>query len=259
MKKGRIFRTLLQPIWKAWYEYVSRKDSQGEIKFLNYGFHSDEKVNLSPEDETERYPLQLYHHIASAVDISDKAILEVGCGRGGGASYISRYFKPKSYVAVDISHQAINYCNGNHTTAGLDFVQGDAQKLPFEQNSFDTVINVESSHCYPNLSIFFDEVYKALKPNGYFLYTDFRNQKNLSQVEETIKQSKFEIISLEDITGNVAKALEVDNERRVNLIKRLVPSLFFRPVSAFAATTGSGTYKDFASKWNTYYFYVLKK
>lgn len=67
------------------------------------------------------------------------------------------------------------------------------------------------------------------------------------------------IAIIDGLMRNVAKALEVDNERRVNLIKRLVPSLFFRPVSAFAATTGSGTYKDFASKWNTYYFYVLKK
>ncbi len=259
MKKGRMFRTVLQPIWKAWYEYVSKKDSQGEIKFLNYGFHSDEKVDLSPEDETERYPLQLYHHVASAIDIKEKAILEVGCGRGGGASYISRYFTPKSYVAVDISKQAIQYCKKNHTTAGLDFIQGDAQNLPFNANSFDVVLNVESSHCYPNLNVFFNEVYKVLKPEGYFLYTDFRNQQNLSKVEETIKQSPFEIISVEEITENVAKALEIDDERRVNLIKRLVPGLFFKPVAAFAATKGSVTYKGFATKWNTYYFYVLKK
>jgi hypothetical protein len=25
---------------KAWYEYVSNKDSAGEIKFLNYGYHN---------------------------------------------------------------------------------------------------------------------------------------------------------------------------------------------------------------------------
>ncbi len=259
MKKGRIFRTLLQPIWKAWYEYVSKKDSQGEIKFLNYGFHSEKKIDLSPEDEAERYPLQLYHHLATAIDINDKSVLEVGCGRGGGASYISRYFKPKSYVAVDISKQAIHYCKANHKSKGLDFVQGDAQNLPFEPNSFDIVLNVESSHCYPKLKVFFDEVHKALKPNGCFLYTDFRNQQNLSQVEETIKHSPFKIISVEEITENVAKALEFDNERRVNLIKRLVPGLFFKPVAAFAATKGSVTYNGFATKWNTYYFYVLKK
>ena len=46
----------------------------------------------------------------------------------------------------------------------LTFVQGDAEKLPFEDHMFDTVINVESSHCYGNMDAFVKEVARVLKP-----------------------------------------------------------------------------------------------
>ncbi|OQA91733.1 MAG: Phthiotriol/phenolphthiotriol dimycocerosates methyltransferase [Bacteroidetes bacterium ADurb.Bin234] len=259
MTKEHIIRFLLQPVWKAWYEYVSNKDSAGEIKFLNYGYHNPYEIKLLAEDERERYPLQLYHRIVSAIDINNKHLLEVGCGRGGGASYIARYLNPLSIKAVDISHKAINYCKSNHKSLNLEFLQGDAQQLPFNKNTFDIVINVESSHCYPNLSVFFDEVYKVLKPDGYFLYADFRSQKNLLSVEENIRKSKFKVVALHNITENVVKALKIDNDRRINLIKQLVPRLFHAPVCAFAGTTGSMTYKSFESGWNKYYFYILKK
>ncbi|MDD2621507.1 MAG: class I SAM-dependent methyltransferase [Bacteroidales bacterium] len=259
MKKEIIIRSILQPIWKAWYEYVSNKDGDGEIKFLNYGFHSPHDLTLLPEDEKERYPLQLYHHIISTIDVKDKHLLEVGCGRGGGASYIARYFKPRSMKAIDISYKAIEFCKSNHSAQNLEFSQGDALRLPFLENVFDSVINVESSHCYPNLAAFLSEVYKVLKPGGYFLYTDFRSQKNLVSVEENIKKSKFKVMAIHNITENVAQALKIDNDRRVQLIKRLVPRIIHKPVCAFAGTNGSVTYKSFESGWNTYYFYVLKK
>ncbi len=116
--------------------------------------------------------------------------MEVVCGRGGGASYIARYLNPLFIKAVDISHKAINYCKSNHKSLNLEFLQGDAQQLPFDKNAFDVVINVESSHCYPNLSVFFDEVYKVLKPDGYVLYADLK-QKNLCRLEEKIRKSNF--------------------------------------------------------------------
>ena len=33
---------------------------------------------------------QLYHYVAAAVDLDGEKVLEVGSGRGGGASYVAR-------------------------------------------------------------------------------------------------------------------------------------------------------------------------
>ena len=40
---------------------------------------------LEPEDEQNRYGIQLYHRTATQADLSGKKVLEVSCGHGGGA------------------------------------------------------------------------------------------------------------------------------------------------------------------------------
>lgn len=55
---------------------------------MNYGFVALEpdvsELDLAEEDENDRYFLQLYNHVATAVDLKGKQVLEVGSGRGGG-------------------------------------------------------------------------------------------------------------------------------------------------------------------------------
>ena len=89
--------------WRVWYNIFARKAYSHDFFFMNYGF-SDENlfIEIDPEEERERYPAQLYHHTADQEDISEKKVLEVGSGRGGGASYVSRYLKPKSVIGIDI-------------------------------------------------------------------------------------------------------------------------------------------------------------
>ena len=141
---------------------------------MNYGFYDENLfIKMDPEEERERYPAQLYHHTASQEDISEKKVLEVGSGRGGGASYVSRYLKPKSVVGIDISKNAVGLCNSTHQYPNLSFCVGDSEKIPFENESFDVVLNVESSHCYGNIPLFLTEVNRVLKPGGFFLWADF--------------------------------------------------------------------------------------
>lgn len=259
LNKEKIIKRILKPIWKSWYWYISGRDKKEEIKFLNYGYADNKDIELKAEDELERYPLQLYNYIASSINLENLDILEVGCGRGGGASYVARYLKPNSIKAVDISQKAINYCEKRYTSKNLEFIQADAERLPFKNESFDAVINVESSHCYPNISKFFSEVYRVLKPGGYFLYADFRNKKSIVNLEKSIDQTNFEKIKIENITSQIVQALEKDDLRRVDLINRLTPKFMRKAVMDFAGTKNSNTYESFLSGWNIYFFYALRK
>jgi len=79
---------------KFWYLYLSAINKNAEIIFMNYGYSKDNyKIEIEETDEKNRYSIQLYHLVATGVDITGKDILEVGCGRGGGLSYINRYSK----------------------------------------------------------------------------------------------------------------------------------------------------------------------
>src|ERR1035437_1648898 len=152
------------------YWYISKMDKKSDITFMNYGYSRENlDLMLEEKDRKNKYSAQLYHYVANHIDIKGKDILEVGCGRGGGLSYINRYLKPKTVTGVDLNSKAIEFCRKNYSGKNNTFIQGNAQLLKFESNSFDVVINVESSHRYNNMSKFLEEVHRVLKPGGYFL------------------------------------------------------------------------------------------
>ena len=168
--------SIRKAIWRMWYPFLTRRLRGDGVLFLNYAFESEPPVGLplSPEDEPNRACIQLYHHVASQVDLRGADVLEVSCGHGGGASWIARTMQPASYTGLDLNPTGIAFCRERHRVAGLSFLQGDAQRLPFADGSLDAVINVEASHCYPDFPGFLAEVARVLRPDGHFLYADFR-------------------------------------------------------------------------------------
>ena len=97
--------------FKIWYWYISTIDKNAEVIFMNYGYSkNNQKVELKKEDENNRYSIQLYNHTIAGIDIKEKNILEVGCGRGGGLSYINRYLSPNNVTGIDLNKKAVDFC-----------------------------------------------------------------------------------------------------------------------------------------------------
>src|SRR5437588_12232993 len=109
-----------------------------EIRFISYGYAdidpSTKELKLGDGESANRFCIQLYHHVAGAVDLSGKDVVEVGSGRGGGASYIARHFKPRSMLGLDLSDKAVDFCNQNYAIDTLSFRQGDADNLPLSDS-----------------------------------------------------------------------------------------------------------------------------
>ena len=250
---------LLNPFWEILYWYISRIDKKGEVTFLNYGYANGKGPELKKEDEKNRYPIQLYHHIANSIQLKDLDVLEVGCGRGGGASYIARYLSPKSVKGIDICRKAIDFCKQHYFIKHLSFCYGNALNLPCENDSFDAVINIESSHRYADMAQFLQEVYRVLKHGGYFLFADLRYQQSIANLKNRFKNAGLKIIKEETITQNVVKALRLDHERRIELVERLAPRFFHRFSKEFAGTKETALYKSLVSGKKEYLHYVLKK
>jgi ubiquinone/menaquinone biosynthesis C-methylase UbiE len=247
-------------VFQIWYWYVNRVDKNAEVLFMNYGYsHPDQKVELEPHDEPNRYSIQLYHLLANSTDIRNKKIIEVGCGRGGGLSYIMKNFCPSHATGIDLDTRAVKFNSEHYKIDGLSFQHADAQKLPMEDNSYDVLLNVESSHRYPDINSFFKEVQRILIPKGYFLYTDFRYDHEMPEFKRMLHKSGLNIIKEELITSQVVTALNCDDERRRKLIKRLTPGILHDIAYNFAGTVGSETYNQFAAQKYIYFFYVMQK
>ena len=183
---------------------------------------------LAASDEPDRFNIQLYHRTATRADLSGKQILEVSCGHGGGASYLVRTLRPASYTGLDFNADGIAYCQKRHKLPALDFVHGDAESLPFADQSFDAVINVEASHAYPHFPRFLAEVARVLRPGGHFLYADFRGYMQFSEWEEAMADAPMRLLSERVMNAEVLRGLDNLAPRYRDLVGHHLPS-FLRP------------------------------
>lgn len=251
-----------RPMWQIWHKLIIKFDKKKAATFMNYGYQSlngHVPLELKKEDEIDRYCIQLYDHVVNRVDLKGKHVLEVGSGRGGGASFIKRYHGPDTYTAMDISGAVIDFCNNHHQVPDLTFIKGFAEEQPFETASFDAVVNVESARCYSDIPKFFREVHRVLKDDGHFLFADMIKKGELDEILTGLKESGFKIIHQTEITPNVVKALDVDTGRREELVTNLVPKWLIGGFLQFAGAKGTERYESFATGRMQYWSFVLSK
>jgi ubiquinone/menaquinone biosynthesis C-methylase UbiE len=241
---------------KIHYPLVTRF-SGGELLLLNNGYEEDPPMALplSAADEPDRLGLQLYHRTATQVDLSGKRVLEVGCGHGGGASYLVRTLRPTSYTGLDVNSTGIDFCRERHNLPGLEFVAGDAENLPFPDQSFDVVINVESSHCYLDFPGFLAEVARVLRPGGDFVYADARHSHDDAAWQAALATAPMRMLSQRNISAEVAPGLEKNLQRSIDVVvyKRIFPAFLHGFVDHIVGTNHMRFCRDLQSGTISYW------
>ena len=247
-------------MWKWWYQRLAKANDRSEFRFMNYGFEDGNGPELKPEDEPNRMFIQLYSMNIRGVSLKGREVLEVGSGRGGGASWIAKTHSPVRLVGVDFSSEAVGHCNrwyANQTN--LEFIEGNAQDLPFEDESFDVVYNVESSHCYGNMAAFIEQVHRVLRSGGMFCWTDLRDTETMSLLPSLFESKGFEIIESADVVQEVIKALDEINEQKMKAIEDNVPKSVRRSFETFAGIKGTPVYEGFVSGSMAYHRHLMRK
>ena len=212
-----IYHLLFTSFAQKRFAAQTRLVSDDDWLFLNFCFDGDSPVTLDEQDEPNRYSIQLYHRTATQTDLSGKRVLEVSCGHGGGASYLVRTLHPASYTGLDLNADGVDFCKKRHHLDGLDFVAGDAQDMPFPDQSFDAVVNVEASHLYPDVPRFLSEVARVLAPGGHFLYADFRRRSEVAEWEAALANAPLRLVSSAVIDKEVLRGMEKDLPRKKDL------------------------------------------
>ncbi|MEQ1853627.1 MAG: phthiotriol/phenolphthiotriol dimycocerosates methyltransferase [Chthoniobacteraceae bacterium] len=260
---GRLFSIawIRKVVWRLWYPFLTRRLRGERVLFLNYAFETDPPValHLEPGDEPDRACIQLYHHVASQVELHGREVLEVSCGHGGGASWITRTMQPARYTALDLNPTGIRFCQERHHVAGLAFVQGNAQKLPFPDGSFDAVLNVEASHCYPDFPGFLAEVARVLRPGGYFLYADFRFSDEIDGWQAAIAAAPLKILQSRDIGAEVLRGMDCNAGRSRALVRENLQRFLHSLGFDFAGVPGSRVYVALKSGELSYRSWCFRK
>ncbi|ORX85170.1 putative methyltransferase type 11 [Anaeromyces robustus] len=105
-----------------------------------------------------------------------ETLLDAGCGTAPMISLLKEKYPNKKYTGIDLSPKMIEQAKKKNLE-NTEFIVGDCENLPFQDNSFDIVINSHSFHHYPNVQDFFNEVYRVLKPNGKLILRDHTGNK----------------------------------------------------------------------------------
>ena len=98
-------------------------------------------------------------------------LLDCGCGTAPMISLLYEKYPEKHYTGIDLTPKMIEVAKAKKLP-GVEFVVGDCENLPFDDNSFDAIICCESFHHYPNVQDFFNSVYRVLKPGGRLVLRD---------------------------------------------------------------------------------------
>jgi phthiocerol/phenolphthiocerol synthesis type-I polyketide synthase E len=235
--------------YRAFYDDVTRRlerSGAGDASFfLNYGYISlaadDEAIVAVPEDSFNASSVRLVHELIGATDLRDRRVLDIGCGRGGTVAALADEHGAEA-TGLDLSPEAISFCRRAHRDPRVRFEVGDAEHLPFEDESFEAATNIESSHTYPNLRAFLAEVRRVLVSGGMFLYTDLLPVQRWAEIRLLLGSLDFAAVQDRDITANVVASCDAVAASRVDVFGEKSAA-----IENFLAVPGSAVYEQMRS------------
>lgn len=105
-----------------------------------------------------------------------ETLLDAGCGPAPMVQLLAEQYPDAHYTGIDLTPKMIELARAKNLP-NADFVVGDCENLPFEDNSFDVVICSMSFHHYPHPQDFFNSVARVLRPSGRFILRDSTSNK----------------------------------------------------------------------------------
>lgn len=238
-------------------EYDRAAVAMPELSLLNFGYATTSAAPAEEDRDPEHFCLELYRHVGDEA-LAGQRVLEVSCGRGGGAAFLVATFRPALLVGIDLNEKNLEIARRRFgDVEELVLRCGRAERLEFADGSFDAAVNVEASHLYEDPAGFFAEVFRVLRPGGRFLYADLFWQD--SDPESLLRGVGFEVRSVEDITPNVLHALELDSARRERVMKASLPEAGWQECLDWSGIQGHRSYNRFASGEWVYLFLRLQR
>jgi SAM-dependent methyltransferase len=131
--------------------------------------------------------LEVGKTIVARVDPQEgERLLDVACGTGNAA--IPAAAKGAQVTGLDITPKLLEDAKRNAENAGveIEWVEGDAQDLPFDDNSFDAVVSTFGCMFAPDHAKTASEIVRVLKPGGRFGVVAWRPEGSIGKFFMTI-------------------------------------------------------------------------
>lgn len=161
---------------------------------------------LYPPEELIRFIARTFR---GAKDKAEVRVLEIGCGPGPNIWYLVR--EGYTVAGIDGSPTAIRQAQERlireglpHVVPQVDLRVGNFTSLPWGNESFDVVIDIEAlyANSLTNIRVSLDEIRRTLKVGGWFFGKMFGDQTSGSHSGTMIEPGTMQFPKVGPCTGN---------------------------------------------------------
>jgi ubiquinone/menaquinone biosynthesis C-methylase UbiE len=142
------------------------QNKEAEIQFFNDFAVDEGDYNVFTEETKLRI---IKNCVERAKFKAGDRIADLGCGSGAFTALL-KYEHDLDATGLDISDRLIRYAQ--RVYPDVEFMVGDVESQPFDDNSIDGALLSGIVHHFPNPTKFAEEVHRILKPGGHFVAFD---------------------------------------------------------------------------------------
>ncbi|SDC61516.1 class I SAM-dependent methyltransferase [Actinokineospora iranica] len=132
----------------------------------------DEKWSISYDERCISYATGRFKTVAGDQGWPYETAMELGSGTGFFLLNLMQGGVAKKGFVTDLSPGMVQVALRNAESLGLD-VEGrvaDAERIPYDDDSFDLVVGHAVLHHIPDIPAAFAEIHRVLKPGGRFVF-----------------------------------------------------------------------------------------
>lgn len=240
-----------QVVNRVMYDLIYSVPAVARGGFFNHGYHPP-APDMPPAPDLAESPLQAaYYDFALRVHpgpvARPMAVLDVGCGSGGGLLQAAACFPGARLAGIDQSGRGIRQARHRlrAISPAVELHRGSADKLPFADASFDRVVSVGLVG-YVDHQAMLREIARVLRPRGIATLTggtlDTPQSWTRQRLELAGRGVGLYAVRFTDTTPNCFAALEIDAARHAALIAKL-PGFIRGYAREWAALPGSLRYR----------------
>ena len=115
--------------------------------------------------------------IMKGIDITDKSVLDIGCGCGGAAFHLIKKHGAKSVQGIDpeplVIKTAQQLAKKNNLDEETTFKCVEPGPLQYNEETFDVIFSKEVFLHIPDKETLLKDVYRILKPGGLIIVSDW--------------------------------------------------------------------------------------
>ncbi|MGH2923439.1 MAG: class I SAM-dependent methyltransferase [Solirubrobacterales bacterium] len=150
---------------------------------------TEEKQRARAMWATGDYPSIVYQiaelgtHAVERVGIAEgERVLDIGCGPGNNAT-IAAARTGANVTGLDLTPELLEAARENAAEAGveIDWIEGDAERLPFDDDGFDVVISTVGIMFAPDHRRAAQEAARVLRPGGRLAIASWRPEGSVGR------------------------------------------------------------------------------